>query len=516
VGRTNLKQPPDTERKLRRIKRGLANPIFFGEYYLAPYDPNWSEALPPFAHDMMRFIVGCERGVIMLPVEFLKTTLGSQLYPIWLTYRRTYLMEQLRGMLFSEEQGLAAANLALVAWHIEHNEHLAADFQDERGRPLVHPSVDEEVWREDAIVVQRQYPSKDPTWQAKGLDGKGIHGRRLDVVIGDDVVTPRNAHSPTLRKQALDTLDLSVATRVVAGGQIVMLGNFNDTKDLLSTLSRRRRWRTFKRPSAYLPDQVDVAPTESQLYATDTWRPTWPTNWTQQRLLEEYEDTPNRFRRIHLMDPAAERGERLQVGWLNPIDPEQTPLDAARIHMAIDAAPGGEGDDLDFVNISVGALHSEGSNFDLLGSIDFRAKLPQQIKMLGAIHDRFARVGQGVFNIAVYKHAMDNYLADAVEMGRADLVPLITPISGGTGTKEERLEALGPFGQSGWFRIWEEVMDKLTSDDADQGQELTFVEQWREFPTARHDDKLDGLWLLIHGAREFAEVRDVEFELEAH
>ena len=504
--------PRDNEARRRRVKRSLANPIFFGEYYLRPYDPNWVSDLPGFAHDMMRFIVGVKRGVVMLPVEMLKTTLGTQLFGLWETVRAAALNRQLRGMLLSEEQGLAAANLAVIAWHIENNEHIRADFTDDGGRPLVRPSQTEEVWREDAIVIERAHPSKDPTWQAKGIDGKGIHGRRLDLVIGDDVITPGNAHSPTLRKQALDTFDLKVATRIVANGRAVMLGNFNDTRDLLSTLSRRRRWKTFKMPSLHLPGQRTVATPEKEFYNPELAIPQWPENWSYERLLEEYEDTPNRFMRVHQLDEEAEKGEKLKVDWLREIAPAETPLDDCRIIMFYDPAGGGETHDLDYHNVTICAEH--GANLDLIGSMDYRTDLPTAIDRLGAYYDRFKRVGQGVFAIGVSKVALDNVIRESVLMQRPDLAAVLTPIPM-TGSKEERLESLGPSAQSGYLRIWVEALHALTSDTEDREQELTFLDQWRGFPGARHDDKLDGAYGAVRTAQEFAGIADVEVELEA-
>jgi len=82
------------------------------------------------------------------------------------------------------------------------------------------------------------------------------------------------------------------------------------------------------------------------------------------------------------------------------------------------------------------------------------------------------------------------------------------------GAKEERLESLGPYAQSGFLRVWEAMWLGLMSDATDQWQELSLYEQWRDFPQSRHDDKLDGLDVMIRTAREFANVGEVEYELE--
>ncbi|WP_297775443.1 hypothetical protein, partial [Mycobacterium sp.] len=412
------------QRRRQRVARALANPAYFAEVYVRPYDPNWTSGLPSFAIDMLSFSLAQRRSVVMLPPEFLKTTLLSQVLPLWLIVDSVAREQQLRGMLLSEEERMAVGNLSVIAWHVVNNERIAADFIDSKGNPLIVPDPEEQVWREDAIIIKRPGASKDPTWQAKGLDSKGIHGRRLDWMIGDDVITPRNATSPALRKRALDVMDLVVLTRIVKTGKVLMAGNFNDPKDLLHTLSARKGWGTFKRPSMHMPGRPDVAPKESQLTEAELL---WPDNWTRERLLEEYEATPNRFRRIHLMDPRAEHGERLNVGWVTIIEPDDTPLHYAKFFMALDPAPGGEGDDLDFFNITVVALHNR--NLDLVESFDVRASPGRQATLVGMIHDRYNRIGQGVVAIGVSKVALDRYFEGVLDVVRDDLSHKVEGIS---------------------------------------------------------------------------------------
>lgn len=506
-----------SDKRDTRVKRALASPLYMGEAYFAPYDPNWTELLPEFARAMLRFAHSARPwpqvgGVIMLPPEFLKTTLLSQVYPLWLTYRASYFGQLLRGMLLSEEEGMAKGNLAVISWHILNNEELQRDFVGPDGGPLVFPDPQVGIWRDDSIVVNRpNVVSRDPTWQAKGLDSKGKHGRRLDVVIGDDVVTPRNSGSPAMRKSALDAIELEVQTRVVEGGQFLVAGNFNDSKDLLSTLATRARWQMFKRPSMHVAGEPSMAPKESEF---DTAALTWPANWNRSRLLTEHRDAPNRFRRIHLLDPRAEHGDRLNTGWVTRVAEElgAALLRYAKFFIAVDPAPGGDTADLDFFNVSVGALTS--GHLDLVQSLDVRAPLPRQAELVGILHDSYARLGFGVTAIGGAKIAMDRYFRGGLGMVRPDLKHKIEEISV-PGDKETRLEGLGPYAQSGWFRVWEPVWTALTSSPADQPQELSFEEQWREFPYGNHDDKLDGADLLIRTAEEFAVVGDVEWSMEA-
>ena len=177
--------------------------------------------------------------------------------PLWLTVEATVTGKLLRGLMLSEEEDMAKNNLSVVAWHILNNDYLKADFCDGRGKPLLYPDPEESTWREDSIIVVRKGTYKDPTWQAKGIDSKGIQGRRLDWLIGDDVITPASAFSPAKREAALRVWDMQITTRLVGEGRALMAGNFNDPHDLVSTLSARDSYETFKRPAIHAKGRAD-------------------------------------------------------------------------------------------------------------------------------------------------------------------------------------------------------------------------------------------------------------------
>ena len=401
---------------------------------------------------------------------------------------------------------MAARNLSVIAWHIEHNEMLAEDFAD-KGNPLVFPDAAENVWREDSIIVNRHGASKDPTWQAKGLDSSGIHGRRLDWLFGDDVVTPKNAFSAAYRRQALNLWDLQITTRLVRTGRAIISGNFNHERDLVSTLAERQTYEVFRRPALHKPGQP-----EERTESIEDGIPLWPENWSKGRLRREEEDKPQRFRRIFLLDPRAERGDKLKLDWLTVIDPRDTPMNECRFIVSLDPAPGGVTDDLDYFNVTVLAAH--GPDLDLVASIDVRMDITEQMSLVGAIHDRFNRTGERVVAIGGAKVSMDRYMRGALIAARPDLADKVVEVSI-PGSKTDRLEALGPLARSGWLRVWSSALRELTSDPHDQHQELTLEEQWKDFPNAKHDDKLDGLDVGIRTFKEHGEKMDVDVELEA-
>lgn len=487
----------------KRVELALGNPALFGDVYLRPYDPGWTAPLPQVAREVCAFLVGVKRGVVFTPPEFLKTTvLGT--VSTWLTARYAAFdrLAELTGMFLSEEQALAERNLSTVAWHIENNALMRRDFVDTAGRPLLEPDVDEDKWTDSEIVVRRAGKVKDPTWVAKGLKAKGIQGARIRHLFGDDVITPASANSPAAQAEAERLWDEQITTRVLEAGQAVILGNFNNGRDALSRIARRSTYAVLRRPSLHMPGDRSKAPEDP----TDPDAlEQLPEKWPRSRLQREREEKPNRFKRIHLLDESADVGEKLKIAWLSIIPPEETPASAASWIIALDPAPGGEGDDLDFFNVTVAALHGDATDthLDIAISHDHRSSIGDQAELVAAYHDRFDRLGNGVTAIGIAKVALDRYFGGALAIMRPDLRRKLVPITIGTASKAERLEALGPFAKSGWLRIWQPAATELNSAPDDRADELSFVEQWTDFPQLRHDDKLDGADVACRTAGEF-------------
>lgn len=485
--------------RLDRVRKGLTNPIYFFEMYLRPFDPNWTSAMPRFAQEMVYNALAHDRHVTVLPPEYGKTTYISQCLPVWLTVANTIDRKIFRGMLLSEEERMAKGNLSVVAWHLIENERIASDFIDERGAPLIRKSASEDVWRDDAIIVERIGASKDPTWVAKGLDSKGVHGRRLDWAIADDIITPAHGESAVLRKKAEDKFDLELATRIVRGGHIAVVGNYISEKDLLHELMSREGWHGVKRPSVHMKGHPAKPAPPALLEDEENTELLWPEVWDRQRLMALYREKPTRFRKVHLMDKDADGGEKLQDQWFTRIPRERTPLQDCRFFIGVDSAAGGEDRDLDFFVITVVALHNGNAQLDVVESYATRTSAGRQSSLLGFIFDRWNAVGAGVRRIGIPKVAFDQYFKGALLIVRPDLEPYLEGIST-QGRKEERLEMLGPFAESGWLRVWEDLWERKTSAPKDQHQELSLKDEWSAFPTGAHDDRLDSLDVAIRTA----------------
>lgn len=490
--------PTSTSRE-RRVAAALGNPAWFGEHYVRPYDEEWTAPLPRVPIEILRFAKSVKRGVIICPPEFLKTTVLSQLYPLWLTYLYAAAgkLALLHGALLSEYQDLARRNLSVVAWHIEHNDRLRADFIDRRGRALVEPDPQEDKWTDDEIVVRRPGASKDPTWQAAGIHTQ-MQGSRLRHLIGDDLVTPLSASSPAKQTEAIRIWDQQSTSRLIEDGQAIVAGNFNHNKDLVSTIAGRPRYAAMWRPSFHKPGDPSAPP--------DNYRdpeeaiPTMPEKWPRARLLEEAAEKPGTFQIVHMLRGGGAGGALLRAGWVTRITWEQVPAIGRVYLLSLDPAPGAEVDpDPSFFTITVGVL--TGSHLDVVESFADRMEPTEQVEVLSAKVETYRGRGH-VGGVAMSKVALDRYAKGAFEVGDMSLRPLLHPHSLPQGSKIERLGQLGTYFKGGWARVLETAWTEQTSGEDHRNQETSLEEEWTTLPNQRHDDRLDGLDLLVREARE--------------
>jgi hypothetical protein len=483
----------------RRVSVALGNPAALGEIYVRPRDENWNTHLPRVALEMLAFLVTTTRGVIVCPPEFLKTTMVSQLYPLFLTcrYAAAGKLGLLTGMLVSEEQDLAEANLSVLSWHIENNDLLRRDFIDTEGRPLIEPDPAADKWTDSEIVVRRPGALKDPTWSAKGLRAQGVQGKRIGHLLGDDVVTPLTAGSPARQREAKKLWDQQFMRRVLRrpgrpGGQAIIAGNFNHPRDLLETLATNSTWRVYRRPSLHVPG--DVAKFPKSVRDPDAIE-AYPEAWPRSRLIAEQQQSPATFMPVHALRTTTEGGTMLKEEWATIISRDQVPR-GGRVLIGIDPAPGAEVDpDPSFFSITIGVLGAE--HLDVIESIALRIETTEQVELIARKVKAFGPVS----GIAVSKVSLDKYFRGAVLVGHPELRPFLHDHALGKTDKAARLSGLGAYAMNGWLRFTERAWTQLTSDpDTDRDQEESLKEQWIALPAQNHDDRLDSLDVLVRDA----------------
>jgi len=121
---------------------------------------------------------GLKKLLIVLPRGWLKTTLGSQAYPLWRAIRDP----NVRVLVTQNTYHNAVAKLLTIKNTVEKNELFRALF------PELLPSKDC-VWRGDSLCLSRPKALNESTFEAAGTRTQVI-SRHYDLIIEDDTVAP--------------------------------------------------------------------------------------------------------------------------------------------------------------------------------------------------------------------------------------------------------------------------------------------------------------------------------------
>lgn len=93
-------------------------------------------------------------------------------------------------------------------------------------------------WGDQFYGVERPAQIKDPSFAAFGEKG-GITGIRADIILGDDLVTPKTTGSPDLRANLITTFNTKIQNRKTGRAQIINQCNAQWSDDLSAVLEER-------------------------------------------------------------------------------------------------------------------------------------------------------------------------------------------------------------------------------------------------------------------------------------
>ena len=227
----------------------------------------------PIHERMHQHVSANAKSITVAPVEHGKSS--SLATPLPLFYLGNN--PNLRGAIISATAKQARKTLAAVRAYIERSVELKELF------PHLRPSTQHEAtWGQDAITVERDLISRDPSIQVCGIEAVGsIVGSRLDWIILDDILTFENTRTKEQCEKIIESLDTSVFTRLTANAKLIFVGTPWTEEDAISVLSRRRGFKTIRLSAVKNPDDPP-----------SHWVPTWPERWPVARLIEKYETTP--------------------------------------------------------------------------------------------------------------------------------------------------------------------------------------------------------------------------------
>lgn len=248
-------------------------------------------------HDFMQ---DTPRGVLFSAVEHGKTScvIGQILFALGKN-------PNTRVAIVSNTASQAQKLLSSVRQYIES----AQDENNLNGRYLreVFPNLRPgPMWHSEAITVQRDTISKDPSVQAIGIGGP-INGSRVDKMYLDDVCDFENTRSVDAMHKLEAWWDTTASTRITQDGQVIVVGTPWDNMDLMHKLSDRPGFTSLRFPAVLNADDPP-----------ELWEPAWPAQWPVKRLQDVYRNTtPAAFARKYLVKISSKESSRFKQEWLD-------------------------------------------------------------------------------------------------------------------------------------------------------------------------------------------------------
>jgi predicted phage terminase large subunit-like protein len=399
---------------------------------------------------------------LWIPIEHAKTTWLSVVIPLWLLT----VDQEAMGALIGNRQEDAIKPLAVIAWHIENNQLLRADF------PELRPDY-KAGWSGDRIFIERRSRSKDPSIQTSGITGT-IQGARLDFVLGDDVQNRQRAISPIKNQADQENWQEIIENRVVDGGVCATFGTLQTAGDMIGTLSRAEGYKHMHL-SAYDYDGKYGPPGE----------PIW---MTKERLrAARARQGERRFSRKYLNDAKDEGGKQLKAEWIKMVSHQEIPWSKLIYFAGLDPATGeAETADPDEYVICWGGKAPDGKVYVLgfkgareWGILEGTNEL---IKLNAKMDFRRVAVESVGFQVAVKQHIWQQSNIRAYK-------------STTTKDKPTRFENMAIHFEIGRVLVYEQG-EGIFGNDEDEN----FYDQWIDFPEGRHDDRLDACEKMLEAA----------------
>lgn len=188
-------------------------------YHFAKYCLEYKDMVPHVHGRMARILEEpTPNKLLCVPRGTFKSSLASVAYPIW----RVLKNPNIRIMIDSEVYTNSTNYLREIKGHLQNNQRFIRLFGD-----LAGP-----VWTESEIIVStRTVNKKEPTIVASGI-GAGKTGQHYDLIIGDDLSSPKN----TMNQEQADKVVMHYrlyTSLLDPGGEKVIIGTRYSEIDII-------------------------------------------------------------------------------------------------------------------------------------------------------------------------------------------------------------------------------------------------------------------------------------------
>ena len=463
--------------ELIQIEQARNSPAAFVQYAFRHEETNQPIQNSPLHEEWHGFFDQHHRAILYAPVEHAKTqhAIGRAIWHLGKNPNRRI------AIVSNTFEPHATKILSTIRAHIESNPRVKRVF------PHLEPSSrSTDPWGQSRIVVERETIAKDPSVQALGVYGP-INGSRLDGIILDDILNFENTRTPEQCQKLIAWLDAEVLTRVTEHGWIWWIGTPWHPADPMHEIEKRAGWESARYCAVENPD----AP-------MDDWKPTWPEQFSVDRLKKVYDGTtPLNFARKYLCQVRMDAASRFQEAWI------ERAKELGKHYRMFDRQPHGPGGKPwpCFTGVDLGIGQKEGHDLTVIFTLaldDRKRKVVAEIQagrwpapeIVQRIHSAVFRFNSQVY---VEDNAAQSFL---VQWAEQDGLPIrgFTTTSGKKYDEHFGIESLAvEMRNGGW------VIPSLERDEEVEAwvQEMLFYT-----PDAHTGDRLMAAWLARECARK--------------
>ncbi len=394
------------------------------------------------------------------PRGHLKSTVDALAYPVW----KLYYNPQKRVILASSTRTHAIEGLYAIA-------QVLMKLGAKPYRP--------DKWRQDRIMLDREYASKDPSVGAISVESSevGFHG---DIFIGDDLHDDKNSPTPAGRRQVSRFMESVITGVMEPNSQWLLDGTRWHYDDHYSQIIKKGKpWV----PGMDLSKEYGWVYMIRSVWVNEAERMTlFPDKFTPEYVEGLKKDMPPHwFAMQYLNDPMQAEDKPLQDKWLTHYNPETVPWGFSDMNwytiQAVDLISS-ERERRDWF-ISLILSRNRDGQFYLRDMIRKQCSISDEIKDIefhyNTFHPNKVVIDATGFQIIITKFLQASTNWPVVGINQRE-------------HKKERILALAPFFQS--QRILTDFKAPWFHD---------FQLEYLEYPDSKWDDQLDTLSMAISG-----------------
>lgn len=447
---------------------------FFARYYLGFGVPEHQR----------RWYDYCDRHrhLMLSPRAHGKTTIFCHAFPVWAVCN----IPNVRILMVSKTQQQAQKLIQTIRKELTENDKIKEDY----GALIVdRKDTGNTIW---CVRDEEGRKLKDATVECVGANG-AITGGHFDIIICDDIVDDENTKTAARMATMENWFKGTIGQLCEPHTQWIVTGTRKHFADIYNDLIENALWQKkidkaiIKYPESY--EYVYAVNEDGQEYIADVvvegdYEVLWEDEWDIKTLLKDRQQTGSLiFDREKQNDPSGMKGQFLNVDWLHYYEWSELPADSALTYYITADLAISEAEQADETVFTLSGYDSRKHKIYYVEQRAGRWDFPKQQEELKRCYVEWAEQGMRASKVLIENNVYQAALAQQIA------VDTWIPAVGVRTTKDKfsKMMSIAPHFENGSV-----VLRKTELCGVPE-----FRMQWAQFPSGKHDDRLDSFALVI-------------------